>query len=144
MHLSNSTMFEITMVEELTSSNHIEIIIVPLITLCSKGVKQSQTSWEADDSESNSNIAHTLGVPSSHSQATFGFSFRFMDQGHSPRLQRIALLCTCDCCNITWLVIIYIILSLKESGGYVHLLGRSVTRLAAYHIYGLWLVLSNA
>ena len=35
-------------------------------------------------------------------------------------------------------------LSLRESGRYVHLPGRSVTRLTAYHIYGMWLVLSNA
>ena len=39
---------------------------------------------------------------------------------------------------------IYIFLSLRESGRYVHLLGRSVTRLTAYHIYSMWLVLSNA
>ena len=37
---------------ELFASNHIEIIIVPLLTLCSKGINQSHTSWEADDSES--------------------------------------------------------------------------------------------
>ena len=46
------------------------------------------------------NLTHMLGVPSSHSQATVGFSFRFVDQGHSPRLQRTALLCTRGCCNI--------------------------------------------
>src|SRR6185503_9504828 len=34
------------------------------------------------------NLTHTLGVPSSHSQATVCFSFRVVDQRHSPRLQR--------------------------------------------------------
>ena len=34
------------------------------------------------------NLTYTLGVLSNHSQATVGFSFRFMDQCHSPRLQR--------------------------------------------------------
>ena len=38
---------------------------------------------------------------------------------------------------------IFDFLSLRESGRYVHLPGRSVTRLTAYHIYGMWLVLSN-
>jgi cytochrome bd-type quinol oxidase subunit 2 len=85
------------------------------------------------------NLTHTLGAPLSHSQATFGFSFRFMNQCHSPRLQRIPHLCTCDVVQL-----IYIFLSLRESGRYVHLPGREVTRLAAYHIYGMWLVLSNA
>jgi hypothetical protein len=32
---------------------------------------------------------------------------------------------------------------ITSGGGYVHSSGRSVTRLAAYHIYGMWLVLSN-
>jgi hypothetical protein len=31
-----------------------------------------------------------------------------------------------------------------SGGGYVHLPGQSGTRLTAYHIYGMWLVLSNA
>ena len=34
------------------------------------------------------NLTHTLGVPSSHSQATICFSFWVVDQRHSPRLQR--------------------------------------------------------
>ena len=32
------------------------------------------------------NLTHTLGALTSHSQATVCFSFRFMDQRHSPRL----------------------------------------------------------
>jgi hypothetical protein len=32
----------------------------------------------------------------------------------------------------------------SSGGGYVHLPGQSGTRLTAYHIYGMWLVLSNA
>ena len=43
------------------------------------------------------NLTHTLGALSSHSKATVYFSFWVMDQGHSPRLQRTALLCTRSC-----------------------------------------------
>ena len=47
------------------------------------------------------NLTHTLGALTSHSQATVCFSFRFVDQRHSPRLQRTALLCTRGLlCNI--------------------------------------------
>ena len=64
------------MVENYFHPTIFDIIIVPLLTLCSKGIKQSQSSREADDSESNSNLArinlaHKLGALSSHSQATF-------------------------------------------------------------------------
>ena len=41
------------MVEELISFNHIEHCFVPLLTLCGKGIKQSQYLRETDDSESN-------------------------------------------------------------------------------------------
>ena len=41
------------MVEELISSNHIKDCFVPLLTLCGKGIKQSQFPRETDDSESN-------------------------------------------------------------------------------------------
>ena len=85
------------------------------------------------------NLAHTLGVLSSHSQATFCFAFRFMDQGHSPP--------TTENHHIFVVAVLQHklnFLSLRESGRYVHLPGRSVTRLTAYHIYGMRLVLSNA
>jgi len=44
------------------------------------------------------NLTHTLGALTSHFQATVCFSFQFMDQCHSPRLQRTALLYTRDRC----------------------------------------------
>ena len=40
------------MVEKLFAANKIESI-VPLLTLCGKGIKQSQYPRETDDSESN-------------------------------------------------------------------------------------------
>jgi len=48
------------------------------------------------------------------------------------------------CSATSSILSILFILSLRHSGRYVHLPGRSVTRLTAYHIYGMWLVLSNA
>ena len=80
------------------------------------------------------NLTHTLGAPMSHSQATVCFSFWFMDSATLPDYSEPDPLCSRSCCNINLKF-----LSLRESGGYVHLPGRSVTRLAAYHIYGMWL-----
>src|SRR6185369_3596312 len=85
------------------------------------------------------NLTHMLGVLSSHSQSTVGFSFWFIDQCHSPRLQGTN--------HIPAPVVLqhkFNFLSLRESGEYVHLPGRSVTRLTTYHIHGMWLLLSNA
>ena len=84
----------------------LSIILVSLLTLCGKEIKQSQYPWEAEKFELNFNpckvsLTHMLGVPTSHSQETVCFSFRFMDRCHSPRLQRTALLCTRGLfCNI--------------------------------------------
>jgi hypothetical protein len=64
---------------------------IALVTLCGKRVKQSQSSREADDSESNFNpckvnLTHTLGTPIGHSEATVCLSFRFVEQSHHKRL----------------------------------------------------------
>ena len=56
------------MVEELISSNHIEHCFVPLLTLCGKGIKQSQFSRETDDSESN--FEPCKGKPNTHAWST--------------------------------------------------------------------------
>ena len=70
-------------------STKLSIIIVPLLTLCSKGIKQSQFPRETDDSESNFQPCNDK--PSTHASSTdeslpttVCFSFWFMDQGHSP------------------------------------------------------------
>ena len=119
-------------------STKLSIIFVPLLTLCGKGIKQSQYPRETNDSK------HTLGALTSHSQATVCFSFRFMDRATLPDYREPDPLCTRSCCatyhNFQHK---FNFLSLRESGRYVHLPGRSITRLAAYHIYSMWLVLSN-
>ena len=77
----------------------LNIICVSLLTPCGKEIKQSQYPWEAEQFEPNFNpckvnLTHTLGALLSHSQATVCFSLRVVDQRHSPRLHRTALLCT--------------------------------------------------
>jgi hypothetical protein len=54
--------------------------IVILLTLCGRRNKQSQSSRETDDSETNSNLArvnltHTLGTSKDRSEATVCLSF---------------------------------------------------------------------
>ena len=56
------------MVEELISSNHIKHRFVPLLTLCGKGIKQSQFPRETDDSESN--FQPCKGKPNTHAWST--------------------------------------------------------------------------
>jgi hypothetical protein len=91
-------------------------------------------------------------------RATIPLIFRVVDQRHHKRLQdhthiqcaertSIAWLydrtpvCYAECtpthrCVCTWT-------KTSSGGGYVHLPGQLGTRLTAYHIYGMWLVLSN-
>ena len=127
----------------------LSIIIVPLLTLCGKGIKQSQYPRETDDSESN--CQPCKGKPSTHAWSTDEslLSNRLLlipvhgsaplsptiENRHSLHLWLLQHNLTFNIFNFQ---------SLRESGRYVHLPGRSVTRLAAYHIYGMWLVLSNA
>jgi hypothetical protein len=65
---------------------------IALITLCGKGIKQSQSPREMDDSESNFknlarvNLTHTLGTSNNRSEATICLSFRLVDQCHHKRL----------------------------------------------------------
>jgi hypothetical protein len=61
--------------------------MIALVTLCDKGIKQSQSPRETDDSESNFqpckvNLTHTLGTPKGRSEATVCLSFRLVDQSH--------------------------------------------------------------
>ena len=81
------------MVEELISSNHIKHHFVPLLTLCGKGIKQSQFPRETDNSESN--FQPCKGKPNTHTWSTIESlpSNRLLlipvhGQRHSPRLQR--------------------------------------------------------
>ena len=116
----------------------LSIINVSLLTLCGKGIKQSQFPRETDDSESNFhllriNLAHMLGALTSHSQATVCVSFRFMDRATLPDYSEPDPLCSrgCFCVaqhNLSF--ILFSFLSLRESGRYVHLPDQSVTRLA--------------
>ena len=53
--------------------------------------------WEADDSESNFNLArgtqHTrMGIDAAFAHATFPLSFQSVDPGHPPRLQSLTTL----------------------------------------------------
>jgi hypothetical protein len=57
-----------TLISTISITHH----IVALVTLCDKGIKQSQSSWEADDSESNLTLQ---GKPNSQAWNTKG-SFR--------------------------------------------------------------------
>ena len=127
----------------------LSIINVSLLTLCGKGIKQSQYLRETDDSESNfqpckdkpnthtwstdeslqSNRLHLIPV---HGSAPLSPTTENRSSLHPWLLQH----------NLTFNFFNF--LSLRESGRYVHLPGRSVTRLATYHIYGMWLVLSKA
>jgi hypothetical protein len=64
---------------------------VALITLCGKGIKQSQSPRETDYFESNfqpckANLTHTLGTSNDDSEATVCLSFRLVDQCHHKRL----------------------------------------------------------
>ena len=97
------------------------------------------------------NLTHTLGAPLSHSQATFSLSFRFMDRATLPDYRAPHLVPHNHSCSATLFNraptsshIHFIHPIPKREWGKVHLQGRLVTRLAAYHIYGMWLVLSNA
>ena len=79
------------MVEELISFNHIEHCFVPLITLCGKGIKQSQFPRETDDSESN--FQPCKGKPNTHAWSTveslpsnIWLLIPVHGQDHSPRL----------------------------------------------------------
>ena len=94
----------------------LNIITVSLLTLCGKGIKQSQFPRETDDSESNFhlariNLAHTLGALTSHSQATVCLSFRFMDRATLPGYSEPDPLCSRGLLQH----IIYNFLSLQES-----------------------------
>jgi hypothetical protein len=76
----------------LWSSINFDNYNVALVTLCDKGIKQSQSPRETDDSESNFNLArinltHTLGTPKDRSEATICLSFQLVDQIHHKRLQ---------------------------------------------------------
>ena len=129
---------------ELISSNHIEYHIVPLLTLCGKGIKQSQYLWETDDFESN--FQPCKGKPNTHAWNTvesLPSNYLLLIPVRGSGL----LSPTTENHHISIPVVLQHknnFLSLRESGRYVHLPGRSVTRLTAYHIYGMWLVLSNA
>ena len=120
------------------------IIIVPLLTLCSKGIKQSQIPQETDDSESN--FQPCKDKPSTHAWSTVeslssNLLLLFPVHGSGP------LSPTTENHHIIIVAVLQHklnFLSLRESGRYVHLPGRLVTRLTAYHIYGMWLVHSNA
>jgi hypothetical protein len=98
---------------------------------------------------------HTLG--NFPFRATIPLIFRGVDQGHHKRLQDrthiqcaghtstawlydCTPICYAECTPTCWCMcatktIIRVV-------GYVHLPGQSGTRLTAYHMYGMWLVLS--
>ena len=121
----------------------LSIIIVPLLTLCCKGIKQSQFPRETDDSESN--FQPCKGKPNTHAWSTDESlpSNRWL---FIPVRGSVPLSPTAENRHSLhpWLLQHKLnFLSLRESGRYVHLPGRSVTRLTTYHIYGMWLVLSN-
>jgi hypothetical protein len=68
------------MVEFIITNINITHHIVALVTLCDKGIKQSQSPRETDDSESNFqpckvNLTHTLGTSNDDSKATVCLSF---------------------------------------------------------------------
>ena len=116
--------------------------------LSSINFREKQTILNQISNLTRVNLTHTLGAPLSHSQATFCLSFRFMDRATLPDYGAPHLVPHSRSCSatdfISSILSILFILSLRESGRYVHLLGRLVTRLAAYHIYGMWPVLSIA
>ena len=64
---------------------------LPLVTLCSRSVKQSHCSWVAERFESS--LLTLQGKPNTHArgtdgspQATFPLSSRVVDQGHPPQV----------------------------------------------------------
>ena len=119
--------------------------------LSSLNFREKRTSLNRISNLARINLTHTLGALTSHSQATVCLSFRFMDRAtlpdyRAPTSSLIVVVVALHCLigHQPRPTSILFILSLRESGSYVHLPSRLVTRLAAYHIYGMWLVLSNA
>ena len=109
-----------------------------------KGIKQSQTLGETDDFESN--FQPCKDKPSTHAWST-------VESLPSDRLLLILVHGSGPLSPTIENHHIFVVALLQHKltsylyervGVYVHLLGRSVTRLTAYHIYGMWLVLSNA
>jgi hypothetical protein len=85
-HYSYSSMVEL-LITNIIFDNH----IIALVTQCDKGIKQSQPSWEADDSwieiqPCKVNLTHMLGTPKGRSEATVCLSFWLVDQIHHKRL----------------------------------------------------------
>jgi len=121
----------------------LNIICVSLLTPCGKEIKQSQYPWEAEQFEPNFNPCKVK--PNTHAWSTVDS----LPSNHLlliPVHGSVPLSPTTGNHHIHAPVVLRNknnILSLRESGRYVHLPGRSVTRLTAYHIYGMWLVLSN-
>jgi hypothetical protein len=127
--------------------------MIALITQCGKGIKQSQSAWEADDSESNSTLQgkpnsrleHPTIVPKQpfafHSdswtdppQATAGPyalpKCRMYVYSTTAKPVLLVALATRIPTRRTWVT-----RRSKTSGGrYVHSSGQLATRLTAYHI----------
>ena len=120
--------------------------MVALITLCGKEIKQSHfivrggRFW-IEIQPCKDNLVHTSGTPSGHSQTTVDLSFRLVDSATLPdyRAPRPNLVprsrSVAQHKNKTY--------PYWESERYIHSPVQSATRLAAYHIYGMWLVLSK-
>ena len=145
LHLAIQTWYR----NYLHSTNWV-LTLFHFLLYAAKGLSSLISSWEADDSESKFNLArinltHTLEAPSSHFQATLTFLSGLWIGSLSPTtgLQGPPVSGPPLSLEVVVLRNIKINLSLRESGRYIHSPVQSATRLAAYHIYGMWLVLSK-